>query len=98
MDGYMTKLRNLATELLVALAPAAALADDYQWEVKGAYDRDLPDDDFFGEPDTVSLTGTWYFKPVSTEGVPLAEAAYLGRASSLSAIAARFELFGAHLN
>jgi putative general porin len=98
MDGYMTKLRNLATLLLVALAPAMALADEYQWEVKGAYDRDLPGDDFFGDPDTLSLAGTWYFKPVSTDGVPLAEAAYLGHASSLSVIAARFEIFDTHLN
>jgi hypothetical protein len=42
------------------------------------------------------LTGTWYFAPVSIDGVPLAEAAFLGRASSLSATAARLEVLNTH--
>jgi hypothetical protein len=36
MDDGMTKLRSLAPALLLALAPVAALADDYRWEVEGA--------------------------------------------------------------
>lgn len=89
----MTKLRSLTPVLLLALAPAAALADDYRFEIKGTYDRDMPDVDFFDDVDHVSLGGTWYFKPVSTEGVPLPEAAFLGRSSYLSVIAARFDGF-----
>jgi len=95
----MTKLRSLAPVLLLALAPAAALADDYRFEITGAFDRDLPAGDFFDDIDTTTLSGTWYFKPVSTDGVPLAEAAFLGRSSYLSAIAARFDgFFDTHLN
>jgi hypothetical protein len=89
----MTKLRSLAPILLVALAPAAAFADDYRFEVKGTYNRDIPDSDFFDDVDHTTLSGTWYFKPVSTDGVPLAEAAFLGRSSYLSALVAQFDSF-----
>ena len=76
----MTKLRGLGSLLLIALAPAAALADDYRFEVRGGFDRQ----DLGVDIDVASLDGTWYFAPVSTSNVPLAEAAYLGRASFLS--------------
>ncbi|MEO8019644.1 MAG: hypothetical protein ABI769_17675 [Pseudomonadota bacterium] len=96
----MTKLNDSKMiVVLLALLPAASLADDYRVEVKGTFDRDMPDGDGpLGDPDTTTLSGTWYFAPVATDGVPLAEASFLGRASSLSAIAARFEVFGTHLN
>ena len=90
----MTKLRRLAPALLFALAPAAALADDYRFEAKGAFDRYRTDSDL----DVTTLAGTWYFAPVSTDNVPLAEAAFLGRASSLSASAAQVDLLGNHMN
>src|SRR5262245_33257940 len=99
MDGYMRHLRTLGPLLLLTLAPAAALADDYRFEVKGSYDRAMPDsDELLGDPDVTALSGTWYFAPVSTDGVPLAEAAFLGRASSLSATLARLEVFDTGLN
>jgi hypothetical protein len=94
MEGFMTKLRSLVPALLFALAPAAALADDYRFEVKGAFDHQHTDSDF----DVATLSGTWYFAPVSTDNVPLAEAAFMGRASSVSAIAAQLDLLGTHLN
>ena len=87
----MSKLQRLAPFLLLALAPVAAVADDYRFEVQGRVDRDLPSFDGVADFDTLNLSGTWFFSPVSTEGVPLSEAAFLGRASSLSAVAARFE-------
>jgi cyclophilin family peptidyl-prolyl cis-trans isomerase len=46
----------------------------------------------------LSLSGTWYFAPVATDDVPLSEAAFLGRASYVGAIAARFELFDTRLD
>jgi hypothetical protein len=99
MDGYMTKLRRLVPALMLALVPAATLADDYRLEVRGNFDRDQPAGEVFDDVDILSVSGTWYFKPVSTDGVPLAEAAFLGRASSVSAIVARFDsFFGEHLN
>lgn len=92
----MTKLRARAPALLLALIPAAAFADDYRLEIEGTFRRDMPsgDDGFFGDIDSAMLAGTWYFAPVSTDKVPLAEAAYLGRASFLSAVVARVEFDG----
>jgi len=92
----MTKLRGLGPALLLAFAPAAALADDYRFEVNGTFSRDMPseDDSLFGDIDQWSLAGTWYFAPVSTDNVPLAEAAYLGRASFLTASAASIDFDG----
>ena len=89
----MTKLRGLAPALLLAFTPAA-FADDYRFEVKGTFGRDMPseDDSLFGDVDWVTVAGTWYFAPVSTDNVPLSEAAYLGRASFLSAGASRVDL------
>lgn len=81
----MTKLRGLSSLFLLAIAPAAALADDYRFQVRGGFDSQMaPSDDSAGDLDTATLSGTWYFAPVSTDNVPLAEAAYLGRASFLS--------------
>lgn len=82
--------------LALAAAPGAALADDYRFEVQGGFDRS--EDDYFPNADTTNLTGTWYFSRVSTNDVPLAEAAFLGRASSLSATLAHFDFLDIHLN
>jgi hypothetical protein len=89
----MIKLRSHASVLLLALAPAAALADDYRFDIKGAFDRATPSDDFFGDFDTTRLAGSWYFAPVSTDGRPLAEAAFLGRASSVDVSLAHYTAF-----
>ena len=43
----MFKLRNPTLSALLALAPAAALADDYRFEVQGAFERGIPTDDSF---------------------------------------------------
>ena len=96
----MTKLRSLVPALLFALAPAAVLADDYRFEVKGAFDRHMRsnDGDSAADLDAATLAGTWYFAPVSTDNVPLAEAAFLGRASYLSASATQFDFLGTHLD
>lgn len=94
----MIKLRTLAP-LLLALASTCTLADDFRFEARGSFTRDMPEfDGPVGDPEILSLAGTWYFAPVSTDGVPLSEAAFLGRASFVSAIAARFELFDTHLD
>jgi Putative general bacterial porin len=87
---------RLSILLALAAAPVAALADDYRFEVQGSFDRSQ--DDYFGHAETTNLSGTWYFTRVSTNDVPLAEAAFLGRASSLSAILDHFDYFDLHLN
>ncbi len=98
----MDKLRSPAVALLLALAPAAAFADDYRVEVNGGFVRNMPSAGALEDVNTFTLGSAWYFAPVSTVDVPLAEAAYLGRASNLSAIAARFdwsfEALDTHLN
>lgn len=98
----MIKPRYVAPALLLALSPVAALADDYRIEVDGAFLRDMPSGDTLGDANTWTLWSTWYFAPVSTHNVPLAEAAFLGRASNVTAVAARigwkFESLDTHLN
>jgi hypothetical protein len=82
----MTKLRALAPAFLLALAPAASIADDYSFEIRGSFDNQnaKSDGDTSADVNVARLGGTWYFAPVSTDNVPLAEAAYLGHASFLS--------------
>ena len=90
----MTKLHTLAPVLLLALAPAASIADDYRFEIRGNFDSHMPkaDDDSSADVNVAQVGGAWYFAPVSTDNVPLAEAAYLGRASFLSAGIARVDI------
>ncbi len=98
MTRQTSGLHSRATLLALALfLTSTAFADDYRWEVKGRFDRDQAPGPF-GDVDGVNLVGTWYFEPVSTDGVPLAEAAFLGRASRLSAAVARFEILDEGLN
>lgn len=100
----MSKLRNIAPALAVLVsiaAPAVSRADDYRAEVQGTYARLIGPGDF---PDLNAywVQGRYFFAPVKTDGLPLAEAGFLGRASSVSALAARLESsFGGdvyHLN
>jgi len=66
--------------LSLALAPLA-LADDYQWEVRGGvsqFDSDVSRSDSYGG------AATFYLSPVETGNHPLAEAAFRERASSLT--------------
>ena len=97
MDGFMTRFRTSIPLLLLAFTPVVTLADDYRTVVNGAFDRATPDD-FPGDIDTLNLAAAWYFAPVSTDGVPLSEAAFLGRASSLNATVSLVEVFDTHLD
>jgi hypothetical protein len=90
----MNGIRNfaLATAALLSMvsAPAVCLAADYRGDVQVSYARLLGPGDF---PDLNAawIQGRYFFKPVTTDGLPLAEAAFLGRASSVSLAAARSE-------
>jgi hypothetical protein len=90
----MTGFRRLSMPacLVAAIAlPLAAQADDYRAEVRLYGEHvDLPDDS--ADVDLLGATGTWYLEPVRTDGLPLAEAAFLGRSSFASAGVARSEL------
>lgn len=68
--------------LLTALIGAcfAINAHAYQTETKGSYERINMDD---GKGNSAVLTGKYYFNPVQTRNAPLAEAAFLDRASNI---------------
>jgi hypothetical protein len=66
-------------------------ADDYRWELGLAFDRAMFDGDDVPDTDLLNVGGTFHLQPVRTDGLPLAEAAFLSRSSFLSAGAARFE-------
>ena len=77
----MKKL-TIASALLSALA-ITGTAHAYQAEVSGSLGYVDPDNGSSGE--TYSLNGKYYFEPVQTRNAPLAEAAFLDRASNVGA-------------
>src|SRR5688572_357208 len=87
----MSTIRQLTLPAsLAALGlPMAALADDYraQVDLSAAHTQGK----ITGTPDVDAFraAGTYYFAPVSTDGLPLAEAAFLKRSSFVSAGALR---------
>ena len=86
----MIRFRNLtAPACIAALAlPVGALADDYRVELDLTFDRvDFPGD--APNFDNVGVSGTYFFEPVVTDGLPLREAAFLKRSSFVSAGATR---------
>lgn len=67
-----------------------AVADDFQFQVDGAFETFDPDGPA-GDVDTIGVRGTYFFSPVNTDGVPLAEAPFLRRSSFVNAGIARAE-------
>ncbi|MDZ4262866.1 MAG: putative porin [Pseudomonadota bacterium] len=60
-----------------------ALSETYRTEISASYGE--TDSDYYsGDNYTVGLSGKLYFSPVDTAGLPLAEAAFLQKASSFS--------------
>ncbi|ENX38352.1 putative porin [Acinetobacter sp. NIPH 2100] len=72
----------IASALLSAIA-VTGTAHAYQAEVGGSYT--YKDQDRFGDSDRFSVDGKYYFNPVQTRNAPLAEAAFLDRASNVKA-------------
>lgn len=83
----MLNIRSLATTILpAALAfSAVAHADDYRAEVRLSAERDSLSGPGSPDVDTFDALGTYYIAPVRTDGLPLAEAAFLNRSSYVSA-------------
>ncbi|MFW1837846.1 putative porin [Acinetobacter gyllenbergii] len=73
----MKKLNLLAT---LVSACFAVNAHAYQTEVNGAYEHINMDD---GKGNSAVITGKYYFNPVQTRNAPLAEAAFLDKASNI---------------
>ena len=80
-----------AFALAAFAVPVATYAEDFRVEVKGAYDK-IDFDGLDDDADVLTATGTFYFKPVPTDGMPLAEAAYITRASYASVTAQSLKL------
>ena len=73
----MLKKLALATALLAGLGTAHA----YQAEVNAAYEN--TDTDGLGDIDTCAIGGKYYLNGVQVKNAPLAEAAFLSKASNI---------------
>ena len=71
-------VRLLACAVLAAAAPAQA--EDFRVQLQAFYDK-VDFDDIDDDAEALSAKGTFYFKPVPTDGVPVGEAAYIARSS-----------------
>ena len=72
-------------KILVAAALLASMtaANAYQYEVNASYENtDI--DDLNSDIDTFNISGKYYFAPVATTTAPLAEAAFLSKASNVA--------------
>jgi hypothetical protein len=85
------KLLPSLLAISLACGGASALADDYRAEVTLLGDRTEPDGDF-PHIDQFAALGTYYLAPVRTDGLPLAEAAFLNRSSFVRGAAVRSEI------
>jgi hypothetical protein len=72
----------IASALLSAIA-VTGTAHAYQAEVGGSYT--YTDPDHYDNTHSFGVDGTYYFNPVQTRNAPLAEAAFLNRASNVKA-------------
>jgi len=79
----MRLVRNRSVQILAVaglVTSAAVQAEDFRVQLQLAYDtisiEDSPED-----ADVITGRGTFYFKPVPTDGVPVGEAAYIARSS-----------------
>ena len=61
-----------------------AFAEPYQWEVEGQYQKEDRTSSLSSSADKYNLWGKYYWSPVATDQGPLAEAAFLSRASNIS--------------
>jgi hypothetical protein len=104
MAHVMADIRKITPLLMCGVfACAGAQADDYRFELGASFDRALFDGDVSDDAaDIFSIGGIFYLNPVPTDGVPLAEAAFLHRSSFVAAQIARvdvgdedFDLLGA---
>lgn len=71
----------IASALLSALA-LTGTAHAYQYEVNAGYENTSVDDTD-GDIDTISISGKYYLNAVQEKGAPLAEAAFLNKASNI---------------
>lgn len=89
----MSSRKLIPSLLALTLAGGAlpALADDYRAEVTLFGDRAEPDGNA-PHVDQFAAVGAYYLEPVRTDGLPLAEAAFLNRSSFVRGAAMRSEI------
>ena len=93
----MRIVRNLSVQILAIAglaASAAAQAEDFRVQAQLAYDR-IEVDDVDLDADVLTASGTFFFKPVPTDDVPVGEAAFIARSSYASVEASSFDADGA---
>lgn len=73
----------IASALLSAIAMTGTAAHAYQAEIGAS--AGVIDPDFGGTSGSFGVDGKYYFNPVQTRNAPLAEAAFLDRASNVNA-------------
>ena len=82
----MRIVRNWSVQVLAIAGfavSAAAQAEDFRVQAQLAYDK-IEVDEVDLDADVLSASGTFFFKPVPTDGVPVGEAAYIARSSYAS--------------
>jgi hypothetical protein len=90
----MTKIRHLTVRACIAAAialPLCAQADDYRAELGVGFEHTSFDGEGVPNAREYGVAGTYYLEPVTTDGLPLAEAAFLNRSSFVRAGTARAE-------
>lgn len=81
-----TNPKTALSAVLLSLFTASGLAtaNSYQYEIRGNFNHYHLDEEITVEDDVYTLEGTYYFTPINTQQYPLAEAAFMARAKSLS--------------
>jgi hypothetical protein len=78
--------------LMASLAVSAvAQAEDFRVQAQLSYDNINPSGDGVPDADALSLSGTYFFAPVPTDGVPVGEAAFIARTSYANVVASRLD-------
>jgi hypothetical protein len=90
----MRSVGNLTLQIvaMAGLATSFAVqAEDFRVQAQLAYDNiNIEDSD--RDADVISARGTFFFKPVPTDGVPVGEAAYIARSSYVDVVASTVEI------
>jgi hypothetical protein len=90
----MSIVRNRSVQVLALaglVASAAVQAEDFRVQLQLAYDN-INIDNSSEDADVTTGTGTFYFKPVPTDGVPVGEAAYIARSSYVDVAATQVSI------
>ena len=83
--------------LAAAILCAPVLAEDFRVQAQFSYDNINPEGSG-SNADVFALSGTYFFKAVPTDGVPVGEAAYIARSSYADAVASKVDADGGNVD